>query len=59
MFVEYLGREALVQAKVKDNVIRILTNSQFVSENEEKVYLQPDPEKIHMFVKETEESISI
>lgn len=59
MFVENIGRDLIVKAKIKDEFIRFVTNEDDFDINSSKVYLKIRDKNIHVFKKDSEENILI
>lgn len=57
IFIEYLGREVLIQTKVGEDILRILTEPQFIDKSQEKIYIAPKASGIQLFINETGENI--
>jgi ABC-type sugar transport system ATPase subunit len=59
LFVEYLGREALVQASVGEEVVRALVEPHEVGQIGETIYLHPEVRGVQVFFNDTGENISL
>lgn len=57
IFVEYLGREALIKIKVGDSIIRVLSEIENIDIEQKNIYLVPEVDGIKLFINETGENI--
>lgn len=57
IFIEYLGREVLIQTKVNGDIIRILTEPGKISNDIKEISIAPTAEGIQLFINETGENI--
>lgn len=57
VFVEYLGREVLIQTKVGETVIRVLTTPGRIAESQKRIKIAPQASGIQLFLDKSGENI--